>query len=135
MMNVAGRRPACREQKEAVEQAKARIAYCREKRELVVKWQRDYRHELFEYDGRIGQLRRLLEYDVPKARALLQKILRRLDEYQIEQPPDAMQLSPEEAATIAAAEAIPSAANRPGEEPPVPSSDQASGSKEETDRP
>jgi hypothetical protein len=117
MMNVAGRRPACREQKAAVEAAKARVKYCHEKREIVVHWQRNYRHESFEYDGRIGQLRRLLEHDVPKARAVLVKILRRLDEYTVERPPDAMQLTPEESTAIAGAEAIPSAANRPGEDP------------------
>lgn len=87
--SAAGERPSCREQKAALEQAKARLAYCREKVEKVRHWQRNYRHESFEYDGRIGQLRRLLEHDVPRARAVLKKVLRRLDEYQIEHAPTA----------------------------------------------
>ena len=87
MMTVAGERPTCREQKEALVAAKARRAYCQEKCEAVRRWQRNLRHEQFEYDGRIGQLRRAMELDVPKAAALLQTILRRLDEYQIERPP------------------------------------------------
>lgn len=88
MMTVAGERPTCREQKAALEAAKVRRAYCQEKCEAVRRWQRNMRHEQFEYDGRIGQLRRAMELDVPKAAALLQTILRRLEEYQIERPPE-----------------------------------------------
>jgi hypothetical protein len=90
MMVVAGQRPACREQKAAVRQAQERLAYCREKSDVVKQWQRNFRHEALEYRGRVGQLRRALEHDVPKARAVLMKILRRLEEYQIERPPEAM---------------------------------------------
>lgn len=89
MMTVAGERPACREQKAALEAAKIRRAYCQEKSDAVRRWQRNFRHEQFEYDGRIGQLRRIIEVDVPKSAAVLKTILRRLDEYQIERPPDA----------------------------------------------
>lgn len=89
MTTVAGQRPACREQKAALEQAKARLEYCREKSDLVKKWQRSFRHDATEFKGRIGQLRRLVEQDVPTARAVLAKLLRRLDEYQLERPPDA----------------------------------------------
>jgi len=88
MMTVAGERPTCREQKAALDAAKIRRAYCQEKCDAVRRWQRDLRHEQFEYEGRIGQLRRATEVDVPKAAALLQTILRRLDEYQIERPPE-----------------------------------------------
>ncbi|MBA4105125.1 MAG: hypothetical protein C0485_05150 [Pirellula sp.] len=88
MMTVAGQRPTCREQKAALDAAKVRRAYCQEKCESVRRWQRNFRHEQFEYDGRIGQLRRAIELDVPKATALLQTILRRLEEYQIERPPE-----------------------------------------------
>jgi lysyl-tRNA synthetase class I len=87
MMTVAGERPTCREQKAALDAAKIRRAYCQEKCDAVRRWQRDFRHQQFEYEGRIGQLRRAMELDVPKAAALLQTILRRLDEYQIERPP------------------------------------------------
>ncbi len=89
LFSLAGERPTCREQKAALKRAQGHLAYCREKSEKVKQWQRNFRHESFEYDGRIGQLRRLLEQDVPKARALLVRIARRLDEYQIERPPEA----------------------------------------------
>jgi hypothetical protein len=45
-------------------------------------WQRSVQHELFEYEGRISQLVRLVEYDVPQAIGILAKIVRRLEEYQ-----------------------------------------------------
>jgi hypothetical protein len=95
LFSLAGERPACREQKAALKAAQARLAYCREKADVVKHWQRNFRHESFEYDGRVGQLRRLLEHDVPKARAVLKKILRRLEEYQIERPPEAFEIPAE----------------------------------------
>lgn len=94
MFTLAGERPQCREQKAELQAAKARLAYCREKGERVRQWQRNFRHESFEYDGRIGQLRRALEQDLPRAHAALMKILRKLEEYQVEQPPDAGPAAP-----------------------------------------
>jgi hypothetical protein len=115
LFSLAGERPTCREQKAALKAAKDRLRYCQEKSDVVVRWQRNFRHESFEYDGRIGKLRRMLEHDVPKARAVLAKIIRRLDEYQIERPPEAFdapeqpQSTPTEAATRTAhpAQAVP----------------------------
>jgi hypothetical protein len=99
MMTTAdGQRPACREQKAALEAAKARLAYCREKAEKVRHWQRSFRHEMFEYDGRIGQLRAVLDQQTPAARAVLERILRRLEEYRIERPPESRTLEGAEAA-------------------------------------
>jgi hypothetical protein len=88
MTTADGQRPACREQKAAVEKARAHLEYCREKSEKVRKWQRNFRHEMFEYHGRVGQLRGLLDQQVPAARALLAKIVRRLDEYRVERAPE-----------------------------------------------
>jgi hypothetical protein len=39
------------------------------------------RHEMFEYEGRISQLVRLVEVEVPQAIGVLNKILRNLEEY------------------------------------------------------
>jgi hypothetical protein len=88
MTTVDGQRPACREQKAALAEAKVRLDYCRDKAERVRHWQRNFRHEMFEYDGRIGQLRGLLDQEVPAARGVLTKIIRRLEEYQIERAPE-----------------------------------------------
>ena len=95
---VAGESPACREEKAALKKAKVRLEYCREKKERVKHWSRQLQHELFEYEGRVGQLRRMLETDLPTARAKLQLIVRRLDEYRIEQAPTSNEPLPEVAA-------------------------------------
>lgn len=88
---VSGERPACREERTALRKAQARLEYCREKVERVRYWNRQIQHEMLEYTGRIGQLKRLLENELPAARAKLQQIVRRLDEYQIERTPLAQQ--------------------------------------------
>ncbi len=82
MFPVADERPSCREERAALKKAQARQAYCEAKSERVRHWQRSVQHELFEYQGRISQLVRLIELDVPQAIGLLHKIVRRLEEYQ-----------------------------------------------------
>lgn len=84
---VSGERPACREERTALKKAQSRLEYCREKVEKVRYWNRQIQHEMMEYTGRIGQLKRMLESELPAARARLQQIVRRLDEYQIERTP------------------------------------------------
>jgi hypothetical protein len=58
------------------------LAYCEEKAERVRHWQRVVQHELFEYEGRISQLVRIVEEEVPRAIGMLGKVVRRLEEYQ-----------------------------------------------------
>jgi hypothetical protein len=116
-------RPACREQKAALEKAKARLEYCREKADSVKHWQRNFRHESFEYDGRVGQLRRVVEQDVPLARGSLAKILRRLEEYRVENAPAAFN-QPETEPTAQASFAQPAkAATKASTEPESPAHD------------
>jgi hypothetical protein len=90
MTTVDGQRPACREQKAALQQAKVRREYCHDKIGVVKKWQGAFSHSSMEFHGRVGQLRRVVEHDVPRARAVLAKILRHLDQYQLEKPPEAL---------------------------------------------
>lgn len=101
MYPVADERPSCREERANLKQAQTRSDYCREKTERVKHWKRQLHHELFEYEGRIGHLRRMLETDLPRARIRLQQIVRRLDAYQIERPPESREhegrLNPENA--------------------------------------
>jgi hypothetical protein len=87
IFRVGDERPACREEKANLKKAQLRVEYCREKTERVKHWNRELQHELSEYEGRIGQLRRMLETELPAARAKLQKIVRRLDAYQVERAP------------------------------------------------
>jgi hypothetical protein len=81
MFPVANERPSCYEERAELKKAKARLAYCQEKSERVRKWQQTMRHELFEYEGRMSQLVKLVEVEVPQAIAVLNRIVRNLDEY------------------------------------------------------
>ena len=110
LFTLNGERPTCREQRSALDAAKRRVAYCREKGEAVRHWQRTFRQEQFEFDGRLGQLRRTLENDVPRARAVLEQIIRRLEEYQIERPPEVT--TPAESVAI-----VPAVPSRPSAPP------------------
>jgi len=84
---IAGEQPTCREEKAVLKKTQLRVEYCRGKSERVRHWNRHMQHEMFEYEGRVGQLRRILETELPAARAKLQQIIRRLDAYQIERTP------------------------------------------------
>lgn len=86
---VGGEQPSCREEKAILRAARDRLDHCRQKRQDVRRWRGVVQHEVFEFRGRIGQLRRLLETDLPRARAKLQLIIRRIEGYSIEAPPEA----------------------------------------------
>jgi hypothetical protein len=81
MYPVADERPSCHEERAALKKAQARLAYCEDKSERLTHWIREVRHEMFEYEGRIGQLHEIVEFDVPQAVGILAKLLIRLEEY------------------------------------------------------
>src|SRR3954466_13613663 len=81
MFPIANERPSCTEERIALKKAKARMAYCEIKEERVRYWQKTLRHEMFEYEGRMSQLLRLVEVEVPRAIGVLNRILRNLEEY------------------------------------------------------
>jgi hypothetical protein len=81
MFPIGTERPSCYEERMALKKAEARFVYCQEKEQRVRHWQRTVQHELFEYEGRISQLVRLVEVDMPQALAVLTRIVRRLEEY------------------------------------------------------
>lgn len=82
MYPVANERPSCREERAALKKAEARLAYCEEKLERLTHWRRELQRARFEYEGRISQLNEVVDIDAPQAVAVLQKILRRLEDYQ-----------------------------------------------------
>jgi exonuclease VII large subunit len=82
MFPIANERPSCYEERAALKKAQARQVYCQEKVERVRHWQQAVQHELFEYQGRISQMVRLVEIDVPQAIGVLTRVLRHLEEYQ-----------------------------------------------------
>jgi len=81
MFPIAKERPSCTEERMALKKAKARLEYCERKADRVRYWQKMMKHEVFEYEGRMTQLLRLVEVEVPQAIAVLNKILRHLEEY------------------------------------------------------
>ena len=83
MFPINDERPSCYEERAALKRAEARLAYCEEKTERVQQWIRDVRREQFDFEGRMGKLKRIVvEDDLPKAIGVLGKLLGRLEEYQ-----------------------------------------------------
>jgi hypothetical protein len=82
MFPIADERPSCYEERANLKKAKLRLEYCQEKMERVRHWQQTLRHELFEYEGRMSQLVKLVEIEVPQAIGVLNRIVRNLEEYQ-----------------------------------------------------
>jgi hypothetical protein len=82
MYPINDERPSCYEERAELKKAEAQLAYCSEKSERLRHWTREIRHESFEYEGRISQLKDIVEIDVPQATAILARLLARLHEYQ-----------------------------------------------------
>jgi len=82
MYPVGDERPSCREERAELKRAEAHLAYCEAKAERLQHWIREVRHEMFEYEGRIGQVKDIVESDVPQAIGILSRLLTRLQEYQ-----------------------------------------------------
>jgi hypothetical protein len=74
-------RPSLIEEKQALKDAKDRLTYCQEKMRIVKAMSLKVRHEADEFRGRMSQLERLLETDIPKMIALLERMLTALEAY------------------------------------------------------
>jgi hypothetical protein len=86
MYPINDERPSCYEERAELKKAEARRAYCDEKSERLRHWTREIRHESFEYEGRVSQLKDIVEIDVPQATAILARLLTHLHEYQSIRP-------------------------------------------------
>jgi hypothetical protein len=74
-------RPTCYEERQAVKLAQVRVDYCARKADRIRHWKRVLPHEVSEFRGRISRLKRLVENELPTAVGVLEKIIRRLEEY------------------------------------------------------
>jgi len=74
-------RPSLIEEKQALQAAKRRLEYCRQKVQLVKAAAYKVRHEADEFQGRLGQVERLLETDLPNMIALLERMVSSLEAY------------------------------------------------------
>ena len=81
LRTVAGHRPACIEEKQAVAHAKRQLEMAKEKVEVVKRWCFKIGQEVDEYRGRVGQLQQCLEGDVPRMLALLERMVDSLESY------------------------------------------------------
>jgi hypothetical protein len=82
--------PSCIDERKAVERAEQRLKRAEFKAETVKKWTRSLQHELNEYIGRIAQFNAVLEIDVSKAMAMLERVLTALNDYVVAGAPRPM---------------------------------------------
>ncbi len=69
------------DQEKALQTARSRLRYAEDKVEITRNWVRQLVHELEEYEGPARGLRSVLESDVPRASALLERKSASLDAY------------------------------------------------------
>ena len=81
MYPVNDETPSCAEEKAALKKAQAYLAHCEEKQRRVREWVRTLRHEVHEYEGRMAQLKTLIEVDTPKTIALIERQTEALERY------------------------------------------------------
>ncbi|MFK7819754.1 MAG: hypothetical protein AB8G99_13625 [Planctomycetaceae bacterium] len=74
-------KPSCYDEKKAMAKAKVELEFARNQLQVVKKWIVKARSESEEFTGRQAQLQRLLEGDVPRMCALLQRIVGKLETY------------------------------------------------------
>lgn len=74
-------RPSLIEEKQALQAAKRRLEYCRQKVQLVKAAAIKVRHEADEFQGRLSQVDRLLETDLPNMIAMLERMVSSLEAY------------------------------------------------------
>jgi hypothetical protein len=81
MRTVAGHRPTCHEEKEALAAAKRRLEYAQEKVEIVGRWAGRLHQVIDEFRGQSGRFRQYIEGDVEQTAALLGRTVKSLESY------------------------------------------------------
>jgi hypothetical protein len=76
-----GGTPSCIEEKKALDRARQRRDYVADKIDAVRKWGGVLSHETAEYSGRAAQLNGLCDTEMPRALALLDRVLTSLESY------------------------------------------------------
>jgi len=81
MLRIGDRPPDCSEQEEVLERARQALAHAEDQVERTRRWHRLWQEAVIEYQGPVGQLKSLLEGDLPRAIALLERKIETLDSY------------------------------------------------------
>lgn len=74
-------RPACAEEKETVHRARQRWQHAEDRLRAVEHWRRVVQHQADEFRGVIAKLAHLVETDLPKATAALDRMVEALERY------------------------------------------------------
>ena len=74
-------RPTCYDEQQAVNKAKARLELCYKKIQIVKQWSVKAAHEVDEYRSRTNTLNRCIDGDIPRAVALLERMVSTLEKY------------------------------------------------------
>ena len=76
-----GGAPACLEEKKALDRAKAQLVYIEDKIVKTRKWGDVAERQASEYKGRASQLQMLIDSDLPKTIALMDRVITSLEAY------------------------------------------------------
>jgi len=88
MRKVAGHRPSCIEEKQALARAKRRLQHCQDQVRRTQQWATKIHQECDDFRARMSGLRRLLDADIPRMLARLEKMLTALEDYAETAAPD-----------------------------------------------
>lgn len=81
LRTIAGQRSACYDEKKAYERARHRLQEGERKVEAVKNWRINYAQQAEECRGRLGKFQNLLDQDVEKSIALLERTVISLEKY------------------------------------------------------
>jgi hypothetical protein len=81
MRTVAGHRPSCYEEKQALAAAKRRLEYVQDKVEVVARWAVRLHRVIDEFRAQSGRFKQYVEGDVEKTAALLGRTVASLETY------------------------------------------------------
>jgi hypothetical protein len=113
---IGGRKPDITEQEENLRKAKARLQFAEDKVARCRRWLSQLPRAILEYEGPSRHLAGIIDADVPKTLALLDRKLAALEGYLRVAPPSAMPVPEGEAAlepmSVAGADEMPPAAER-----------------------
>ena len=104
--SVAGHRPSCIEEKQALARSKERERFCHDQRSIVRSHAHNLRHEVDEAKTRLVMLQRWLDGDLPKLQARLHRLAVAIAAYAATPPVRAGDTAPREAARDAPSETV-----------------------------
>jgi hypothetical protein len=77
----ADERRSCTDEKKALDRAQRRLAYAEQKVRTTKHWLRVVNHEADEFQSRLARLEHMVEHDLPRGIAQLERLARALDRY------------------------------------------------------